>query len=233
MSLRTTAKRRIKDWVVRLFSTPARDLQLAMIRRAADSTAAYIETHMPATATVLDTLAHLRQALQTVTVEGLYLEFGVWKGRTLRAIARAATDHPVYGFDSFAGLPEDWWRFGKGNFALKQLPQMPPNVTLVKGWFNETLPGFLSQHPEPVAFIHIDCDLYSSTKTVLDLLAPRLCPGTVIVFDEYFNYTGWKEHEFRAFQEFIAESGCTYRYLSYVRWGAEVAVRIESVPHRD
>ena len=59
------------------------------------------------------------------------------------------------------------------------LPKVKENVELHKGWFNESLPPFLEQHPGPVAFIHVDCDLYSSTKTLLDLLAPRIRPGTV------------------------------------------------------
>ena len=31
----------------------------------------------------------------------------------------------------------------------------------------------------------------------------------MIVFDEYFNYPGWRGHEFKAFQEFVAETGRT------------------------
>ena len=42
-----------------------------------------------------------------------------------------------------------------------------------------------------------DLGFYSSTKTILDLLAPSLAIGTVIMFDEYFNYPGWEQHEFR------------------------------------
>jgi hypothetical protein len=51
-------------------------------------------------------------------------------------------------------------------------------------------------------------------------------PGTIIVFDEYFNYPNWEEHEYKAFQEFIGESGLGYRYLGFAR--QQVAVRIEA-----
>ena len=51
-------------------------------------------------------------------------------------------------------------------------------------------------------------------------------PGTVIVFDEYFNYSGWEEGEFRAFQEFVAARKLSYEYLTYNREHQQVAVRI-------
>ena len=82
-------------------------------------------------------------------------------------------------------------------------------------------------NPGPVAFIHVDCDLYSSTKTILSLLAPRLVSGSVILFDEYFNYPNWEQHEFKAFQEFVAASAVKYTYLAFAR--QQVAVRIDSI----
>ena len=71
----------------------------------------------------------------------------------------------------------------------------------------------------------MDCDLYSSTRTILEGLASQIVAGTVIQFDEYFNYPGWREHEFKAFHEFIAERGLSYEYLGYTR-EFSVAVRI-------
>jgi Macrocin-O-methyltransferase (TylF) len=89
------------------------------------------------------------------------------------------------------------------------------------------LPRWLRDHPGPVAFIHVDCDLYSSTKIILTQLAERLAPGTVIVFDEYFNYPNWEQHEYRAFQEFVGDHGARYRYLGFAR--QQVAIRIEAI----
>jgi hypothetical protein len=57
-------------------------------------------------------------------------------------------------------------------------------------------------------------------------LAPRLQNGTVIVFDEYFNYPNWQRHEWRAFQEFIRDSGFLYRYLGFAQKNGHVAVRL-------
>lgn len=93
------------------------------------------------------------------------------------------------------------------------------------GPFTETLLGFLAANADPVAFAHIDCDLCSSTRTVLDLLGDRLIAGSVVVFDEYFNYPSWRRHEFKAFREFVTVRKITYRYLC---WGyQQAAVMIE------
>jgi hypothetical protein len=160
--------------------------------------------------------------------DGLVLEFGVWKGNSLRVLTKTFR-HKVYGFDSFRGLPEDW-RSGiaAGTFALKVAPKVPPNAELVVGWFNETLDGFLASHPGLIKFLHIDCDLYSSTRHVLAGCRERLRPGSIIVFDEYFNYPGWREGEFRAFQEMTTRYRLTYRYLAYVGTGEQVAVELTS-----
>jgi hypothetical protein len=52
-------------------------------------------------------------------------------------------------------------------------------------------------------------------------------PGTIILFDEYFNYPNWEVHEYKAFQEFVTKYGVKYRYLAFAR--QQVAVRIESI----
>ena len=87
--------------------------------------------------------------------------------------------------------------------------------------------GWLKENSDPVAFIHVDCDLYSSTKTIFDHLGDRLQVGTIILFDEYFNYPNWRNHEFKAFQEFVAGHKIRYTYLAYAR--QQVAVRIDAI----
>ena len=72
-------------------------------------------------------------------------------------------------------------------------------MRLHKGWFEETLPVWLAANEGPVSFIPIDCDLYSSTRTILTLLAERIVPGTIGLFDEYFNYPNWEKHEYKRF----------------------------------
>jgi hypothetical protein len=170
----------------------------------------------------------LSRAMEIAPKSGLVLEFGVASGRTINHLGTKTTA-TIYGFDSFEGLPEAWRAgYDKGAFA-GHLPAVPPNVKLIKGWFDDTLPEFLKSvtPKDNVALLHVDCDLYSSTKTILSLLTDRIIPGTVIVFDEYWNYPGWKQHEHRAFEEFIASTGKKFRYDGFVPTSEQLCVVIE------
>ena len=202
-------------------------------RRALHDSVDYIDTHMAA-AIGFDTQKELLDyaLAQTATV-GHYLEFGVFSGGTIRHIAKRKRDVTIHGFDSFEGLPEAWAGFSLGRRAFSRsgrLPRVPGNVVLHAGWFDETIPVWLRQHTGPIAFIHIDCDLYASTVDILTGLADRLQPGTVILFDEYFNYPGWRQHEFKAWQEFVAARGITYDYVAYARQQVMIRVTRPSGP---
>lgn len=146
----------------------------------------------------------------------LWLEFGTASGRTINYIS-GFSPHPVYGFDSFEGLPELWRPgFPKGAFDMKgTLPSVRENVRLVKGWFSDTLTPFLAEHTGLVSFLHIDCDIYSSTKYVLETLRDRLAPGCIIVFDELVNYDGFDEDngELHAFYEFITTYKLSFEWI--------------------
>ena len=78
--------------------------------------------------------------------------------------------------------------------------------------------------------MHIDCDLYSSTREVLEAAALQVREGTVIVLDDYFNFPGWRNHEFKALQEFVARTGMRYEYLGYARH--QVALVVRRAPSR-
>ena len=172
-------------------------------------------------------------AAQNVTLEGLWLEFGVYKGKSIRKIA-GHTRADIYGFDSFEGLPEDWvLSYCRGDFSLQgRMPaDLPANVKLLKGRFCETLPAFLEIHAQPVAFLHVDCDLYSSTKTVLTCLRNRLTAGSIILFDEFHNFPGWRQHEYRAFMEFIADTRYAFEYIGWASGYNSVAARITGGPN--
>ena len=132
----------------------------------------------------------------------------------------------MFGFDSFEGLPERWRTgFDTGSFTAERLPDVP-GAELVVGWFEDTLPEWAAEHPEPIAFLHLDADLYSSTATVLEHIGDRLVEGSIVVFDEYFNYPGWHDHEHRAWIEFVQRSGTAFRYEAYTGDNEQVVVRI-------
>ncbi len=153
--------------------------------------------------------------------DGLWMEFGVFHGFTITKIAKwktvfcGTTSQPVYGFDTFTGLPTDWRPgYSAGGFNIPNGTSIsaPSNVVLVKGLFIDTLPAQLRlidreyQCNTPVSFVHIDCDIYDGARDVLFLLGSRLVTGSIIVFDELFNYPGYEKHEIKALYEFLAGS---------------------------
>ncbi|MCL4448037.1 MAG: class I SAM-dependent methyltransferase [Thermoplasmatales archaeon] len=168
-------------------------------------------------------------AIKNVKVKnGLFLEFGVYKGSSLNFIAKKINNETIYGFDSFEGLPTFWMDgFGIGTFKTDyQKLKFRSNVKIVKGLFQETLPKFKVEHTQPISFVHIDSDLYESAKFVLTSLKDQIVSGTVIVFDDFFNYSGWQDGEFRAFKEFLDITKINFRYTIYCYKGDNVAVEI-------
>lgn len=178
----------------------------------------------------IDRKRHLLQAMPHVEIKGHVMEFGVYRGKTMQHISEYFQDQVCWGFDSFVGLPEPWHicsgdqakTHPTGKFDMRLEPQQPvfrDNVTLVAGWFEDSLPVWLENNSGAIRFLHIDCDLYSSTRTVLDLLNSRIMPGTVIVFDEMYpwadpeDYNLWVEGEFRALGEWLAKHDRAFRTL--------------------
>lgn len=244
------AGKAVQQWVRRTFVTPMearlagivrvevervvgeaefrarRDLLAVGERDAALSSAGWAEEFMPRARAFTDPLSTFEHALAIAPQGGMALEFGVFAGRSLAVIAEARKGREVYGFDSFRGLPEVYRpHVREGAFALDRLPEVE-GAELVVGWFEDTLPGFLARHPGPVDFLHVDGDLYSSAVTVLRHVGPRLLPGSVVIFDEYFNYPGWEKHEFRAWQEYLQRTGTTVEYEAYTVNNEQVVARV-------
>jgi predicted O-methyltransferase YrrM len=160
---------------------------------------------------------------------GLFCEFGVYRGESVNHIA-SQTKATVHGFDSFEGLPEKWREgFDKGTFGMDGLPRVRENVVLHKGWFDQSVPVFAAKYQGSIAFLHMDADLYSSTKTVFDLLGKRIIPGAVIVFDEFLGYPGWQNGEYKAFQELVQERHFKFDYIGRVPNYNQVAVQISGI----
>jgi hypothetical protein len=140
----------------------------------------------------------------------LYLEFGVAFGDSMRYWSRELKhpDSSLNGFDSFDGLPEHGAHWKKGQFdAGGQIPIIDDSrVHFFKGWFDQVLPTY-SVPDHDVLVINLDADLYSSTIFVLRFLLPYITPGTYIYFDELNVY----DHEARAFDEVIRESGFRFQ----------------------
>jgi Methyltransferase domain len=202
-------------------------LQLRALNEAAD----YVQANMPE-AMIFETYpAYSAFLVEKAPKDGLFLEFGVAGGNSIRMIA-SRTQNTVHGFDSFEGLPEDWTGHleQRGAFSQKRnLPEVPANVKLHVGWFDATLPGFLAANDGPISLLHIDCDLYGGTKYILDTAGDRLRAGSIVMFDEYFNYPSWRHHEFKAWQEFVRSRNVRYTYIAMTAMDGCVAVRVDGI----
>jgi len=153
-------------------------------------------------------LDHLQKCIEDILdngVPGDFLEAGVWRGGCcilMRAVlaARDCRDRRVWLADSFAGLPPSEWAEDR-NYAMdsSRLPVLAVTVEEVRenfrrfdllndtirflpGWFDESLPG---SKTGPLSLLRVDCDLYSSTKTVLEELYSRVSPGGWVIIDDY------------------------------------------------
>lgn len=205
---------------------PAREYQ----RRALHRTVDYIQKNMSNAACLQTRAEIIHYAIQQINIPGSCLEFGVASGGTLRDIARlSAQTEPqrmIHGFDSFSGLPEAWagTSFIRGAFSRTRPPKLPAHIILHPGLFNETIPRYCAQYPQTAAFIHIDCDLYSSASAIFTHLAPVINAGTLILFDEYFNHPQWEACEYKAWQEFCEQHQVVYEYLAFAH--QQVLIRV-------
>ena len=153
------------------------DVREERMRQATEEAARYVNTNLGHVEGAFDAFHVLDQAIKAVSVDGLYLEFGVFTGKTINHIARQVKQ-TIHGFDAFEGLPEKWGGVPAGKFSRQgKPPPVADNVELHVGWFDQTLPKFVREHPEKIALLHIDCDLYSSAKVVLWGLSERIHPG--------------------------------------------------------
>lgn len=168
----------------------------------------------------------------------LLLDLGVWLGWSTRLMADAS-GRPVYGFDTFEGLVEDWQvddqiLIKRGSFSLSEplakrsmrdtgvslhdgLPEaLGRNVQFIKGSTYDTLAPFLADRPDaPIRLFHMDLDTYESCLHALEACKDRFVEGSILVFDEYLVTNA----EMRAFFEFQDEYALEWRYRA---WGLEV-----------
>lgn len=184
-----------------------------------------IEARVKSEAIIVEHSAHdhtlHEESVKHVTIDGLWLEFGVYRGNTIAKICEL-TDKIVYGFDCFTGLPETWdadnprGMFNMGGIPPNTTPDGDTwgNVEFVVGLFQHTLTQFLKEHSDNIAYLHIDSDLYSAASYVLEALKSRIVPGTIIVFDELLDFDTYREHEIKAFAEFIIEADCDYEVIA-------------------
>jgi hypothetical protein len=139
----------------------------------------------------------------------LFLEFGVCSGNTINHFAeliKGTRIEYIHGFDSFEGLEEDWTGMERGrplgSYSLQgQLPKVLENVKLHKGWVQDTLPEFLNNNSGSILFAHMDMDTYTPGVFTLNKIKERLVHGSLILFDDFYGFGGWRYHDYKALLE--------------------------------
>lgn len=152
---------------------------------------------------------------QVSHLPGDVVEFGTYQGVTARMILRSmGPSRRLFCCDSWEGLPEEWDRAREelipaGHFATSVPDLGDDRAVMIQGWYKDTGERLLELASPTLAMVHIDCDLYSSTVTALATVRDRLQAGTVILFDELWNYPKWRDHEHKA----LEESGITGTWI--------------------
>ena len=164
-------------------------------------------------------------------IPGCVVECGVWRGgMSAGLVSVLGAERKYFLFDSFEGLPPAQEIDGKGACDWQQQKDVPTyfdncsaspdfaeramtlagvkSFHLVKGWFNETLPGFIP--PEPIALLRLDGDWYDSTIVCLESLFDHVAPGGLIVLDDYYTWDGCA----RALHDFLSRRSSTVRIRS-------------------
>jgi predicted O-methyltransferase YrrM len=169
-----------------------------------------------------------RTAIETLRRHGAdeaigdYLEFGVSRGTSLacmhQALDRAGLRRVrLFGFDSFEGLPPEaageGWRPGAFRSAegatrryLDRAGVDWSRVTLVKGWFRDTLTDGARDRLglRKASLIMVDCDTYAASLECLRFCEPLIRDRAVVFLDDWGNDPN-DQGEKRAFTEFLAD----------------------------
>jgi O-methyltransferase len=193
-----------------------------------------------------DRYEFFRKAFKALDFNGIggdYAEFGCCGGTTFsiahkilsKNLPDASTVH-LWAFDSFQGLPEPtgtdethrFWFKGNLNMSLDafhktcQRRGIPRSAyTTVPGFYEHSLaPSAVGPRPTRLRLAYIDCDMYSSTKTVLEFLKPRLQHGMILGFDDYYCYSSSvPSGERLAVAEAFGHHNSGWRLLPYVQFG--------------
>lgn len=202
----------------------------AVYRNSIESSAKYIESNLSKALLFQSRLDFWKYSISKVSVsDGLFAEFGVSSGKSMTYFSKQIPkEQVIYGFDSFLGLQEDFFGtpFSTGFFSTRaEIPKFSKNVKLEIGWFQDTLPSFLNSNKQDFSFVHIDCDTFESTSYVLQTIASRIVPGTVLVFDEYHGIPNWKNGEFLAWSQFVQKNNFKHHYIAFAPQGAAILVK--------
>lgn len=174
----------------------------------------------------------IENVIPEIKIDGDWAQFGVYKGNIAKEILKSLPDNAnLHLLDSFEGLPEDWigvWKAGAFQLTSEEIPAFDDQrVKIHKGWFSDTVPLMADHQEKQLAFMHIDCDLYSSTIDCLFGMNKFIVTGTVLLFDEYvmLNNGEFDDGEHRAVVEWMEKFDRQIEYLWRTNW-VQVAARV-------
>jgi Flp pilus assembly protein TadD len=159
-----------------------------------------------------------------------FYEFGVWRASSFKYLIKHFKKG--YGFDTFTGLPEDWYGIN-GSVAQKagdySSDRNIPNIKggeFIVGKFEDTLPVFFSEIRPMASVINFDADLYSSTICALNFSKPVINKDTILIFDEFIINESWEQDEFKALNEFCSINNYSYDVIAISFFTKQVAVKL-------
>ena len=171
-------------------------------------------------------------------VPGAVVECGTWKGGMIAGMASMlGRDRSYYLYDSFEGLPpakeidgpsalmwqkskdsKDYFDNCTADEADARAAMQKAGINypvIMKGWFNETLPG--ANFPDGIAILRMDADWYDSTMDIFIHLFEKVNPNGLILIDDYYTWDGCT----RAVHDYLSQNQrperiCTYGGVCYV-----------------
>jgi hypothetical protein len=93
------------------------------------------------------------------------------------------------------------------------ISHVAPNVSLIKGWYKDTLPEFIKNNNTGISFIHVDSDIYSSAKDIFFYTKNNIKNNCIIVFDELVGYNNFENHEWKAWWEFVESNHIEFEWI--------------------
>jgi O-methyltransferase len=185
----------------------------------------------------------LRRALMALSfngIEGDYAEFGSHGGVTFGLAHRYGRElehaRHQWAFDSFQGLPETDREEDQHPYWVPGTLSMPQRafvdecrrkgipdagMTVVAGFYDDTIgrADYAGPLPADIALAYIDCDLFSSTATVLEFLRSRLKHGMIVAFDDYFCFDAERLSGERAAMLAYLKTDDRFHWLAYQPFG--------------
>jgi hypothetical protein len=157
--------------------------------------------------------------LPRIPSDGQVLEFGVFKGDTLKKIVSRFDHHRIIGFDNFRGLEEDWpgISMGQGKFGMGgKAPTIKGAEIIIGSINNSTINQAIEE--QCISFMHIDTDTPSVCQVILEATNDALLRGAIIVVDDYHSFHGWRNGQKKKVDEFLK------RKWQYIGFGPRHAV---------